>query len=352
MRLRHRCVLRSLLLLLLLFLLLSALPFSVTLAQRRSLANTRPIVIDTDMAIDDWWAILSLFSQSTHPIIGIIVDGDGAATCQAPHYYGARNAAKLITLINPKLRIPIVCGQVSQPQQAQYPKDFRQRSDHLLGLHLPLPAGTPIRSIRLSSDQLFTRLIHRYGAIDIVALGTATNIAHFIHTQPRLSRQIKHITYMGGAIAVEGNLFGKIFAAYPHAEWNIFVAPHAFAQLLRAPIPLTLVPLDLTNQYSASIFDARYYVPHNAQQRFIQQTLQRYYSKIQQQRVFYWDPVAAFVALHPEAIAYQKNMPLCVNTDTASHDYARLFACDSTPRTQVVFALKPGSFRHFFMAYD
>jgi purine nucleosidase len=46
---------------------------------------------------------------------------------------------------------------------------------------------------------------------------------------------------MGGAIGVPGNVS-------PVAEFNIFVDPHAADIVLRAGLPITLVPLDVTTQ--------------------------------------------------------------------------------------------------------
>jgi len=54
-------------------------------------------------------------------------------------------------------------------------------------------------------------------------------------------RRLKSLTVMGGAIRVPGNLS-------PVAEYNFGVDPEAAAMVLGAGLPLTLVPLDVTEQ--------------------------------------------------------------------------------------------------------
>ena len=69
-----------------------------------------PTIIVTDMSNDDWLSLVYMFSQPRQRIVGVIVDNNGAATCQAPHYYGAVNANNIIHLTAPSKKIPIVCA--------------------------------------------------------------------------------------------------------------------------------------------------------------------------------------------------------------------------------------------------
>lgn len=73
---------------------------------------------------------------------------------------------------------------------------------------------------------------------DILATGPLTGIARMI----RNGMRPKAITWMGGAIEVAGNARGG-------AEWNATADPRALATVLASSIPLTICPLDLTNQF-------------------------------------------------------------------------------------------------------
>ncbi len=75
----------------------------------------------------------------------------------------------------------------------------------------------------------------------MVALGPLTNLALALRLEPRLAGAIGRLVVMGGALREPGNTTA-------HAEFNVFVDPHAAAIVFDAGLPLTLVPLDATRQ--------------------------------------------------------------------------------------------------------
>jgi inosine-uridine nucleoside N-ribohydrolase len=77
--------------------------------------------------------------------------------------------------------------------------------------------------------------------LTIVALGPLTNIALAWKKYPRELRRINRLVSMGGAFHVPGN-------TGPVAEFNYFVDPHAAGVVLDSGLPVTVVPLDLTEQ--------------------------------------------------------------------------------------------------------
>jgi pyrimidine-specific ribonucleoside hydrolase len=82
----------------------------------------------------------------------------------------------------------------------------------------------------------------RFGQdLTIVALGPLTNVALALARYPRSLRRVKRIVSMGGAFQVPGN-------TGPVAEFNYFVDPHAAHAVLHSGLPLTVVPLDVTQQ--------------------------------------------------------------------------------------------------------
>ncbi|MAD91445.1 MAG: hypothetical protein CMQ54_01795 [Gammaproteobacteria bacterium] len=85
--------------------------------------------------------------------------------------------------------------------------------------------------------------------ITIVALGPLTNIAMAILDNPQLSKKIKKIFIMGGAIASLPDGSGNIT---PNAEYNFWVDPEAAKIVLRSGIPVELSPLNVSRQSSFS----------------------------------------------------------------------------------------------------
>lgn len=103
----------------------------------------------------------------------------------------------------------------------------------------PLPASGPEPGHAV--EALIRHVMAAPGAVTVVALGPLTNLALALRLEPRLAGAIGRLVVMGGALRVPGN-------TTPHAEFNVFVDPHAAAIVLDAGLPLTLVPLDATRQ--------------------------------------------------------------------------------------------------------
>ncbi|XP_043722088.1 uncharacterized protein LOC122669395 [Telopea speciosissima] len=106
------------------------------------------------------------------------------------------------------------------------------------------------------------------GPITLFMIGTHTNIAIFLMTNPHLKKNIEHIYVMGGGVRSKNPTgccpknasssckprqcgdHGNLFTAYTsnsNAEFNMFQDPFAAYQVFHSGIPITLVPLDATN---------------------------------------------------------------------------------------------------------
>lgn len=75
---------------------------------------------------------------------------------------------------------------------------------------------------------------------DILATGPLTRVAQLITA----GKAPKRVTWMGGTIRAKGNHKGG-------AEWNAGADARALNAVLHARLPLTICPLDLTNQFSS-----------------------------------------------------------------------------------------------------
>jgi purine nucleosidase len=79
------------------------------------------------------------------------------------------------------------------------------------------------------------------GTVTLCALGPLTNIAMALVKAPDIAGKIGELVVMGGACFELGNVT-------PAAEFNIHVDPHAAAVVLESGIPITMIPLDVTQQ--------------------------------------------------------------------------------------------------------
>lgn len=94
----------------------------------------RPVIIDTDMAPDDWIAILYLLQRPDIEVKAITVAGTGEAHCHP----GVQNALGLAAVAG-KTGIPVACGRET-PLQGQnvFPTEWRETADNMAGLSLPV----------------------------------------------------------------------------------------------------------------------------------------------------------------------------------------------------------------------
>ena len=96
-------------------------------------ATSRAVVIDTDMAVDDWLAILYLLGRPEVEVLAITVAGTGESHCGP----GIRNARALVALAG-QPDIPVACGRETPLEgNHAFPGPWRDSVDGLLGLSLP-----------------------------------------------------------------------------------------------------------------------------------------------------------------------------------------------------------------------
>jgi purine nucleosidase len=88
---------------------------------------------------------------------------------------------------------------------------------------------------------LLDAISRQAGELTLIATAPLTNVALAIEKDIRIMRQLRSLVVMGGAVRVPGNVG-------PVSEFNFAVDPEAAAIVLGAGLPLTLVPLDVTER--------------------------------------------------------------------------------------------------------
>jgi inosine-uridine nucleoside N-ribohydrolase len=252
----------------------------------------RPLIIDTDMAGDDWMAILYLLNRPDISIKAITVTGTGEAHCEP----GVRNAMRLTALAG-QPGIPVSCGRETPLQgNHTFPAAWRENVDALAGLTLP---DNPLSPAPQSAVELLAATL-RFSPdkTTILTLGPLTNLAELLLAAPEAKKNIDMVYIMGGAVDVPGNVgFSRAGIDNPFADWNIYVDPHAAALVFQSGVPITLIPLDATNH--APVTDSFYKSIKNDRQtseaRFVFDLLTKYHDFIRTGGYYFWDPLAAAI---------------------------------------------------------
>ena len=256
-------------------------------------APTKIVVIDTDMAADDWMAILYLLQRPDVAVEAITVTGTGEAHCGP----GTRNALDLAALAG-NADIPVSCGR-EDPLQGDhtFPASWRDMVDNLAGLSLPANPNAPASQ---TAVELLTSVIQNAPhKVVLVTLGPLTNLADALQAEPSLVDNLEMIYVMGGAVKVPGNLqVPDVDIDNRVAEWNIYVDPHAAAVVFESGAPITLVSLDCTNDAPVTMaFYRRLEADRTTPEAdFVYHMLTQMQDFINSGEYSFWDPLAAAVA--------------------------------------------------------
>lgn len=270
-------------------------------ASAPSASHPRPVVIDTDMAPDDWLAILFLLGRPDVNVLAITVSGTGEGHCGP----GVRNAIALIGLAG-KTDIPVACGRETPLAGTHaFPEEWRARVDAHLGIPLATEPENPSRDSAF--DLMASTLRASPEKVTVLTLGPLTNLADVLQQMPDLADRIGATFIMGGAVEVGGNVGASGLGINNIvAEWNVYVDPAAAKAVLEAGVRATLVPLDATNHAPLSeAFAARLAGDAGSPSaKFASDVLTRLRASIAV-GYFFWDPLAAAVLVDESLTAFE-----------------------------------------------
>ena len=195
----------------------------------------RKMILDLDTGVDDALAIAYALADPEVDLIGIVSSyGNNLLdVC-------AENSLKLLELLG-HTDIPVFKGlphscTTDHFDVMQVSKDIH--GDNGIG-DVELP--TPSRALEEQSGvDFYIEAAHKYGKdLIIIPTGPMTNLADALKKDPEIADLIGNVTFMGGALTVEGNVT-------PVAEANINQDPKAADEVMKSNLPLTRVGLDVT----------------------------------------------------------------------------------------------------------
>lgn len=263
-----------------------------------------PVIIDTDMAIDDWAAMLYLLHHKQTKVLGVTVTGAGEAHCNP----GAQHAVDLVD-ISPQKGIPVACGD-SEPMDgfAVFPDEWRKGADTFYDVPVPAASRAPER--RHAAQLLIDLLLTSPVKVNLVVIGNATNVAQALLKQPKIKQKIERIYMMGGSIWAKGNIIVPGFTDHyknKTSEWNVLIDPIATRIVLQSKVPITLVPLDGTNDVKVTPDDAKAFKAaiKTPSGEFYSRVLDKNTGFIDSGEYYFWDALTAALITHPEYCRYQ-----------------------------------------------
>jgi pyrimidine-specific ribonucleoside hydrolase len=201
----------------------------------------RPIVVTTDMGMDDLLAVYILLRDPAVDVRAITVDGTGLVHCGP----GLRNLRRILTAFGrPEIRF--ACGRDDAgPDGTPFPDDWRASSDDMYGVVLPPVVGTafPPDATALLADAITTAS----SPVTVVALGPWTTLQDLFAARPDVLGNVAGIHAMAGAIDAPGNIELDGITPADGIEWNVGADPDSFADVMALDVPVAFVPLDATS---------------------------------------------------------------------------------------------------------
>ncbi len=297
-----------------------------------------PLIIDNDMSFDDVMAIAYLTAQPGVEILAVTVTGTGIAHCGP----GARNVRNLLNELQAPA-VPTACGSEEPVAGGKvFPEEWRTGADGLWGLKVAGVPGTPKGT---AVDLLAEVIGGSDRPVTVLATGPLTNLAQALAADPKLADGIARIVIMGGAVDVDGN--ATVDGSPAPAEWNFAADPAAADAVFASGIPITLVPLDATNDVKITrTFADRLHADASAgPANLVDELLLRTPGSIDVD--YFWDALAATMLIEP-AVATTEEARIAVTTE--GPEAGRTIRSDGGTAMTLATAADRAAFEKAFLA--
>lgn len=180
-----------------------------------------PLVIDTDTAADDCFALLVGLLHPDADLRAITIVGGNVGFEQQVH-----NAFLTLEVAGRVGQVPVYLGE-RDPLHREWVSAEDVHGDGVGGQRR---VGDDAPEAEHAVDALL-RLSHELaGDMVLVCIGPLTNIALAVTRDPGFASRVREVVVMGGSINGRGNIT-------PAAEYNIYVDPEAAAAVVAAGFP-------------------------------------------------------------------------------------------------------------------
>ncbi|NOQ71770.1 MAG: hypothetical protein GQ574_07210 [Crocinitomix sp.] len=213
--------------------------------------SKQPLIILQDGAVDELISVALVATMQNINLLGIVVVN---ADCRAAPTVDVTQ--KVLNLMQ-QPNIPITTSTARAINA--FPWTYRQYS--MMANMLPMLNITPntVPPSTVSGEQMIVDLIQNnmdQGGenVKILVLSPMTPLTTALSMNANIRNGIAEILWMGGALPpATGNVDpGLSPGANPNAEWNAYWDPFAVQEILASGIPLTMFPLNATNEVMLS----------------------------------------------------------------------------------------------------
>jgi len=303
--------------------------------------TSRPVILDVDTGVDDALAIILALRSPELELKGILTVSGNVHVSQTT----ANTLTVLDFLEAPP--IPVAAGAAAPLARPGITAGDVHGGDGLGGVAGRFPSSR--RAVTEDAVGFLLEAISRQPEqLTLIATAPLTNIALAIEKDVQTMRKLRALFVMGGAVRVPGNVG-------PVSEFNFAVDPEAAAIVLEAGLPLTLVPLDVTERVvlTRQLLDGASPAgkPHAFVEAIVAATMAFHRMRGEGEGIVLHDPLAVGVALDSSMVR-REPMALAVETRgalTAGMAVADLRRrCRAAPTADVCVEVETERFLHLF----
>lgn len=253
-----------------------------------------PVIFNDDGSPDGTTAFFYLLSDPAASVQAVIIShGEAHPQVYVQHMARVMDSLGLTGIpLGYGLDTAIIPGP-------DFPEWIRSASDEFWGHPIPLSEKTyPVQN---AADLIVELLNQAQGKWAVFVSGACTDLALALRKDAGIAAHISRVYIMGGAIYVKGNM-ADFFPDDPNkvAEWNIFVDPLAASEVFQAGVPVTLVPLDATNQVFTNMSETSQWRRGGVPARLAADFYDGLLGGSPENQTCLWDVMTAVVMLHPE----------------------------------------------------
>ena len=191
------------------------------------------VIVDYSPTVSDVGGLMYLLAHRNVEVIAISLPATGEAGCDL----GIAVTLGILTMFEQE-EIPVACDPTVPAHTRSWPSAFLEGHENLLS---GLPTSSAAVSLELAPDLIARTAIEADAKVVIYAVAPLTNVARALEDYPKMADAVERIVVMGGAVSVPGNVEGTT------TEWNLWIDVPAAAAVIASGVPVTLVPLDATN---------------------------------------------------------------------------------------------------------
>ncbi len=202
----------------------------------------QPVLMSHDGGVDDFLSVMLLMAMDHVQVLGIVV------TPADTYIKPAVSATRKILDLMGRHEVPVAESTVRGLNP--FPRVFRRDVFSIDSFPILNQRDEPLTPLATEPGQNFVARVLRDAPepVTILETGPLTTMAAALEMDPGVESKIKEIIWMGGALNVPGNVHPIMEGGQDGSmEWNVYWDPISADKVWKTSIPLTLCPLDITN---------------------------------------------------------------------------------------------------------